>query len=178
MAAAPYVSLNDMKVWLNETSADNDAKIRSAILAASALIENMLGRDLIGATTTETVYGHGVKILFLRRTPITAVASCLVNGVAVPVTFSPISITRTDGLAFDLHVPVVVTFTGGYTPLPDDVVHAAKLTAQAIYTAPAYDQNLMAENIGGVFSGSIQQSGAGNIPVAAQLILESYRARY
>lgn len=178
MPAAPYVSLNDMKTWLDEKSADNDSKIRSAILVASSLIESFVQFDLLSATRTETLYGEGSKKLFPRRTPITAVASCVVNGAAVPVTFSPLAITRTDGYAFDQHEPVVVTFTAGYSPLPEDVVHAAKLTAQAIFVSPAFDQNMAAESIGGVFSGTFQQFGAGNLPVAARVILESYRARY
>jgi hypothetical protein len=177
MPAAPYVALTDMKGWLDEKTADNDAKIRSAILVASSMIEAYCERDLISAAKAETLFGNGSKMLFPRRTPITAVVSCVVAGQAVPVTFHPEAITRTDGYSFDAHQPATVTFTAGYSPLPEDVIHAAKMTAQAVYVSPAYNQNFQSENMGGVFSGSYHQFGPGNIPPAARLLLERYRSR-
>lgn len=178
MPAAPYVSVNDMKTWLGETTSDNDEKLRSAALIASSLIESFCERDLASAAKTETLYGNGSRWLLPRRTPITAVASCLVEGVSVPVSFEPTRIKRTDNSIFEYQQAVTLTFTAGYTKLPDDVAHATKLTAQAIYNSPAYDQNFQTENLSGVFSGSYHQFGPSNIPPAARLMLEAYRARY
>ena len=172
-----YVSLNDMKAWLGEKTTDNDAQISSAILVASSLIAGFCEYELLAATKTETIFGNGSKSLFPRRLPITAVASCMENGVAVPVSFHPEAITRTDGYVFQAHAPVQVAFTAGYDPLPDDVVHAAMLTAQAVYNSPAFDQNFQSENVAGVFSGAYHQFGPGNVPPAARLMLERYRSR-
>jgi hypothetical protein len=178
MPVAPYVSLSEMKVWLGENSTENDEKISGATIIASTLVQSFCERDLASASATETLYGNGTRWLLPRRTPITGVASCLVEGVAVPVSFEPERIKRTDHGVFEYQQAVSVTFTAGYAVLPNDVVHATKLTAQAIYNSPAYDQNFQAENLSGVFSGAYHQFGPSNMPPAARLILETYRARY
>jgi hypothetical protein len=178
MPAAPYVTVSELKGWLGETTSDNDEKLRSAALIASSLIERLCERDLSAATKVETLYGNGSCWLFPRRTPITAVSSCVVDGSSVPVTFEPERIKRTDSGIFEYQKAVTITFTAGYAKLPEDVVHAAKLTAQAIYNSPAYDQNFQAENLSGVFSGSYHQFGPSNIPPAARFMLEAHRARY
>ncbi len=178
MPVAPYVTVSEMKNWLGETTSDNDEKLRSAALIASSLVESFCERDLASATKTETLYGNGSGWLFPRRTPITAVSSCVVDGAAVAVTLEPERIKRADNGIFEYQKAVTVTYTAGYAKLPEDVVHAVKLTAQAIYNSPAYDHNFQSENLSGVFSGSYHQFGPSNIPPAARFMLEAHRARY
>jgi hypothetical protein len=178
MPAAPYVTLAEMKAWLGESGTTNDAAIQSAIDAASSAIERHCGRDFAPGQTTEEIWGTGAFYVFPRRTPITAVASCVISGVTIPVAFNSISVKRQDGLFFGIHDTVTLTYTAGASPIDADVVLATKLTAQAIYGAPAMDQNLGGESTVGFGSSSYAPQGPGGIPRAALGYLEKVVRRF
>lgn len=177
MPAAPYLTVADMRAWLGESDTLNDVAIKGAIDAASAAIERHCGRDFAAGQRTETVFGNGSPYLFPVNTPITAVAACTVDGLAVPVAFDVMGVRRTDGAAFRNAWPVSLTYTAGHAQLPADLVQAAKYTAQAFYTSNAHDQNLAGENIPGFGSQMYSQTGPGSIPRGALVLLEPLRRR-
>lgn len=178
MPASPYVTVADMRAWLGETDTSRDAALRGAIDAASAMVERWCGRDFAAAQRTEQVMGTGTAYLFPAVTPITAVASCTVDGRNVPVRFDATAVRRTDNWRFEMHEPATLTYTAGYADLPDDIVLATKLTAQAVYGAAALDPNLAGESTVGFGSVMYSPTGPGSIPRAAMALLEQHRKRY
>jgi hypothetical protein len=178
MPAFPYVTVAEMRAWLGETDTSRDAALRAAIDAASAMIERWCGRDFATAQRTEQVMGTGTAYLFPTVTPITAVASCTVDGRAIPVRFDIAAVRRTDSARFEMHEPATLTYTAGYDEIPADVILATKLTAQAAYGAGAYDPNLAGESTVGFGSQMYSQAGPGSMPRAAMALLEPLRRRY
>ena len=178
MPAAPYVTLAEMKAWLGEGGTENDAAIEDAIAKASRAVESHCGRDFAPAQRTEQVFGSGSQYLFMKHTPITAVASCTIRGQAIPIDFNILAVRRADGGMFGIHDNPVVTYTAGEATIPADVVLATKLTAQAIYGAPAMDQNLAGESTVGFGSSSYMPEGPGAVPRAAKDLLEKVMRRF
>jgi len=178
MPARAYVELADMKAWLAEAGVERDSEIQRAIEVASQMVERWCGRDFASDTVTEQLIGNGAFYIFPARTPITAVSSVTIDGQAIPFRFDIMGIKRTDGGRFGIHDTVVVTYTGGYDVIPDDVVHATKITAQAVLGAPATDPNLAYENAAGFGAFSYAPQGPGALPRAAMTLLEGVRRRH
>lgn len=169
----PYVTLNDTKAFLGMTTDEHDNHLRGAIAAAEAMAEAFLGRGLLSQQVTEAVRPTDAPTIFPRRTPITAVSSCLVDGRPVEVTHSDIWVRRKDGYYFSRNQAISLTYTGGLAAAPPAVKTAIMLTAQAVFDAGDLDANMLAE--GGNFGGSYQPGGPGSLPRAAQTILAPYR---
>jgi hypothetical protein len=173
----PYITLAELKDWLDETGSDYDGQLLSAISAAEAMIDRFLGYSFGPKTLTEMVPGSGGPTIFPKLTPVTAVSSCTVDGQAVAVTFNTIGVRRTDGGVFPLSSAIMLTYTGGL-PVPDDVKTAMKMTAQAIFSSGDLDANMMGEAIAGAVQGSYQPGGPGSLPIAARTILQPIRRTF
>lgn len=170
-----YVTLEEFKEWLDEPDGTYDNQMRAAIAAAEAMVDRFMGRSIGAKATTERVYGTGGGSVFPSRTPVSAVTSCVVDGRAVDVGFTDISVFRRDGGSFGSRDEILLTYTAGEAAIPEDVKTATKITAQAIYSAADLDANMTGENAGGVMGGNFQPGGPGSIPRAAQTILSPYR---
>lgn len=88
MAQEQLTNLVDVKAYLNVATANDDAVLASLISSVSAFIGRYCGRVFLTASCNE-VYdgpGNGHTRLWLRNTPVTAVASLIVGGVQVPAT--------------------------------------------------------------------------------------------
>jgi hypothetical protein len=169
----PYVTLDELKDFLGVTTGDHDNQLRAAIAAAEAMADAFMGRSLLSQQVTESVRPTDAPTIYPRRTPITAVASCLVDGTSVDVTHSDIWVRRSNGAYFARSQVITLTYTGGLAAAPADVKTAIMITAQAVFDAGDLDANLLAE--GGNFGGSYQPGGPGSLPRAAQTILAPYR---
>ncbi len=169
-----YATLDEFKTWLDDPGSEYDGQMRSALAAAEAMVDRFLGRSMAVKAATERVYGSGGNSVFPARTPITAVSACLIDGEAVEVGFTDISVYRKDGGSFGMRDEILVTYTAGAT-VPEDVKTATMITAQAIYSAADLDANMTGENVAGVLGGSYQPGGPGSIPPAARTILAPYR---
>lgn len=178
MPAAAYVTLAAAKAWLGESGTENDAAIEDAIAKASQAVESYCSRDFASGQRTEQVFGSGSQFLFMKHTPITAVASCIVRGQAISVDFNIMAVRRTDGGTFGVHDAPVVTYTAGLAQIPEDVKLATLLTVQAIRGAPALDPNLAGESTVGFGSASYMPEGPGTVPRAARDLLEKTLRRY
>lgn len=173
-----FITLAEARQWLNLTDASEDDLLLDLIDAASTAVENYCNRPLASATVTEDYTGTGTALLFLRRTPVTAVLQVILAGLPVECSFDSISIRRADGGIFAHGSRVTVTYTGGWDPVPGDIKMATRYTLQAMRNAQAMDPNLMGDSLGGAFSGGYSEAGPGAVPRAARNLLNNYVARY
>ena len=115
-----------------------DALIQRAIDGAGALFGGYLDRELTFGTATEYRHGNGKNELTLyERTPVATVASVVVEGVgAIPAASGPWTSgwwLHGDTLVLRDYTfqrgrrNVCVTYTGGFTTLPEDICHASTL---------------------------------------------------
>jgi hypothetical protein len=172
------ITTAEAAAWLNIADWATDApELPALVEAASAAVEEFCDRRFASATVTETYAGHGSRLIFPRRAPVTGVTSITVDDVAFPTfTFDDTSIKG--GTAFPPSSVIVVTYTGGYATIPDVIQLATKMVVQGMYTAPAMDPNLTSESLGGVFSGGYAENGPGGIGRAARILLQSYVCRF
>jgi hypothetical protein len=138
-------SLADLKIYLQLLTSTTaaDAELTRLLDVASVSVEQYLERTLLSASHTERRSGSGLDTLLLRDTPVSAVASLTIDGVAVAA-----SNGTTDGYLFEnqsifltcgrVFTPgrrnVLVTYTGGYAAnaMPADITHAViEIAAQA-----------------------------------------------
>lgn len=173
------ITVAEAEAWLNITDPSESTGLVDQIEAASAAIEQYCSRKFESAAVTETYTGVGSGMIFLRRTPITAVASITVdNVIKTGFTFDYATIKLSNGEKFPEGSVIVVTYTAGYSSVPYDVRLATKITLQAMVNAQAMDPNLMSESLGNVFSGGYGEWGPGALPRAARNLLAPYKSTY
>jgi hypothetical protein len=114
----PYVTLDELKTFLGLTTDEHDNQLRAAIPAAEAMAEAFMGRGLLSMQVTESVRPTDAPTIFPRRTPITGVASCLVDDRPIDVTHSDIWVRRKDGAYFARSQVISLTYTGGLAARP------------------------------------------------------------
>lgn len=138
--------------------------LAALVSAASQAVERYCGRTFERATLTETHDGRNRSRLWLRRRPIVSVASVTINGTALDNTtsdawvFHPATgeLRRGNGHEaeqFAAWFPwglqnIVVTYTGGYNPIPADVKHATILWARHLADAAQTGGMIASESIG------------------------------
>lgn len=149
-----------------------------AVAAAGRAVEAHCGRIFEAATRTETYDGTGSNSLPLRVWPITSIVSVTISDVAQTVADFYIDgrvMRWRKGLFPYADGNVVVTYVAG--SLPDDVVLATIMTAQAMINAAAVDPNTLGESMAG-YSASFAPEGAGSVPRGAQSLLTPHRSRF
>ena len=135
MAAGDLTSLANVKAWFAPPLAatTDDTLLQRLITAASGFILTWLDRDLVEQSYSEIRDGTGGRRLALAHTPVTAVTSLAIDGVAIspmPDATSPgYGFTATQillrGHAFNRGIRnVVVTYTAGYAATPPEVEQA------------------------------------------------------
>jgi len=130
---ADLTTLADVKAWNNITVSTYDASLTALITAVSTAIQNGLGRQFASASYTETRDGQDTAGLMLANYPVTAVSSLTIDGVAIPAAVG-------QGAGYIVHqfgvslrgysAPrgvknVVVSYTAGYSTVPEDIGQAA-----------------------------------------------------
>lgn len=176
MALAPYATLADLKARLGEETSARDAQLTGFLSAATDAVEQFCGRDFGAGTRTE--YGSGpIPFIMPRAEPVTAVTSLTIDGtlVSARVVLHRKGVVRTDGL--DIMGEWVLVYVTD-ARVPESVKLATLMTAQAMSDAPAFDTNLTGVSVAGVVQGGFQQTGAGNIPLGAQSLLNPYIRRF
>lgn len=122
--------LADVKAWLNITAAADDALLQRLITASSVFMQNWMNRTFATAPYAETRDGSGSDTLVLANTPVTAVSSLTVGGIAQGPSpdgiqpgyvFSDTAVYLI-GSSFPAgRRNVAVTYTAGYTTVPQDL---------------------------------------------------------
>lgn len=127
-------------------SADNsdDALLTRLIGACSGIIERTCNRTFGTATYTDTHNGNGGQFMVFENRPITAVASVTVDDVAIPqstsATMAGWVLSEVWKLSLRGHYRftqgvqnVTVTYTAGYTTIPEDLVQSCCLLVGLAY---------------------------------------------
>jgi hypothetical protein len=185
VAVAPYITADDLLAYMDLPRGKDDAGAAAAAAAACDAVSQFCNAGQAGIRlqqVTEQLTGGGGPTLFPRRRNIASADACVVtypawgtSSVSVPVAVWEDTISRTDGAYFPSGARVLLTYTAGLNPLPDDFVFATLRTAQGIYLAQVRDPNVVNEQIGRAFTGQVRQEGAGSIPPEAQRMLFQHR---
>ncbi len=133
MAANDLTTLANVKQYLAVNVTTDDAMLSRLITAASAFIQSWLNRTFASASYTETRDGHGGQKLAFANYPVTAVASVMVDNVAILAAPDPtqagyrfsFTMLYLNGYSFTRGFQnVVVSYTAGYSSTPFDVEQA------------------------------------------------------
>lgn len=177
------VSLADVKARLGITDTSEDTVLTALIQVATGAIHDFLGYDITSQSRSEIYSGDGRKTLYPRHTPITAVSSLTVNGVAISAAASVntagyvISNQRIDLRGHDFLKGIqniALSYTAGYATVPAAVAEAAAMQVHGLFNARTVDPNVTSESVPGVYSASYRQEGAGSLPPAAKMMLQPF----
>jgi hypothetical protein len=140
MAYGDLTTLADVKAWLqtgqNPFPATDDALLQRLVAAASAFIENWLGRPVASADWLEVRDGTGGQCLAFANIPVTAMLSLSIDGLAIPpapadgtgfgagYTFTPTELALRGYVFTRRPQTVLVTYTAGYSATPPDIAQA------------------------------------------------------
>lgn len=138
-----------------------DDQITIAINSATDAIKHYCNRDLISTTYTNEYYdGNGRDVLYLRNYPITAIASLTVDDIAITSAEYLIEdqgLFRIGGWWSSGRRNIKITYTAGYTSIPDELATIASKVAGDILAQAVSDPSLQSEKIGD-YSYSINNS--------------------
>jgi hypothetical protein len=134
-------TLTALKGYLGVSGNNADAELQRLLDAASATVEQHVGRQLSAGARTERRHGNGRDMMLLRDSPIRSVSSLTIDGLAIPdadanggtgYLFTDSTLWLV-GYAFNRGtLNVRVTYDAGYTAIPADVQHAViEAAAQA-----------------------------------------------
>jgi hypothetical protein len=169
---------------------DLDASEQAALItAASAAVENHCRRTFAATAATEYHDGRGLGRIWLRRRPITAIASVTVDGVALVATdgdfgYDPATgeLYRGDGSGEPRHFPpfphgrrnITVVYTAGYATVPADVKRATIQVVKTVSDQSRFSQTLQTEQLGDYRYVVNTTSQKSELPLSAQALLAPY----
>ena len=185
VAPPGLVTLSVAKEWLNVTDTSQDTLITRLIQAASKAVGNFLNRpNLLSQTYTETYDGTDSKMLCPLNFPITSVASLSIDGNPVSqvtdFTTPGFRVTPTSLLLNGYQRfcrgkdNVAITYTAGYTAIPDDMQQACLMTLQSMVQVQNNDLTIGSESTGG-YSVTYRPTGVGRVPEDAKDLLKTYK---
>ena len=128
-----FTTLANAREYLGVKTANDDNLIDWLIKSATAFITNYLSRDILSAHYTEYRDGAGGVILSLLNSPVTAIATLEVDGVAIPLAASTVAAGYTFNdrqiylRGYQLNrgfQNVKIVYTAGYAAVPDDLQQA------------------------------------------------------
>src|SRR5438876_10147425 len=136
MAFGDLTTLADVKAWLqtgpNPFPATDDALLQRLVTAASQFIQSWLGHQIAAADWLEVRDGTGGQLLVLANSPVTAVLSLSIDGLAIPpapadggfdagYTFTATELALRGYVFTRRSHNVIVTYTAGYPTTPPDL---------------------------------------------------------
>jgi hypothetical protein len=161
-----------------------DAELQRMLDMASKVVEQYVDRSLVSAARIERRNGYDTDVLMLRDTPITAVASLMID--TLPVTasdgttpgyiFQDNSIFLIGGQVFTRgRKNIYVSYTGGYASnaIPADIVHSTIEIA-----AQAYREKEWIGFQSKTLAGETVAFTRGFLPDSAKIVLDLYRRMY
>ena len=179
MAANDLTTVANVKAWLSLPQAADDALIARLITSVSTLMQSWLGCKIISASYAVIKDGTGGTSLFLRNTPVTAVASLSINGVAVPASTGPgvlgyrFAETQVivDGYRFTRgNANIAITYTAGYAVVPPDLEQAA-----IEIVALRYRERDRIGHTSKTLAGETVAFFIGDMPASAKTTLQQYK---
>lgn len=184
-----------VKDELSITDGSKDTTLKRYITSASAAAAQYCGRVFPEETVKDEVWPgrdgppvvNGIDVVQLSRYPVVAVASVTENGTAL-VDGTDFRTDTDNGLLIRLDSngyprrwcawPIVVQYSGGYSPIPDDVEDAVIRMVTKRYSAKGRDASLKQESIPGVIERQFwiaTGEDAGNMTPDIADILSNYR---
>jgi hypothetical protein len=146
-----YTTLENLKPMINvaiNNTAD-DPMLTRLILAASSLIDRFCNRSFTLQSYTEIRNGNGKNRLVLKNAPIVTVTQVVVNGVGYTQMAEPaVGVFASNGATFAFEEQqivlvggrfiqgvknVLIQYTAGFDPVPDDVEQACIDIVTTIY---------------------------------------------
>lgn len=138
------VTLSEAKAHARVDSDFEDELITGLIMAASAMVENYIGRSLM-AQTWRLSLSHFSERIELPRGPVRSVSSFTCSGVAVSgdvytedFDADPPALVRNADASWpsvgDEVNPIVVTYVAGFDPLPADIKQAILMLVASWYS--------------------------------------------
>jgi hypothetical protein len=139
MAYGDLTTLADVKAWLqtgqNPFPATDDALLQRLITAASQFIPSWLNRQIAAADWLELRDGTGGQLIVLANSPVTAILSLTIDGLAIPpaptdggfeagYSFTPTELALRGYVFTRRPQNVIVTYTAGYALTPPDIAQA------------------------------------------------------
>lgn len=177
-------TLADLKVYLSLPSGatSEDTELTRMLDASSAMAESFIERTLATGARTEKRSGHNRDVLYLKDWPVTAVASVVMDGVAIPLSpdgiqtgylFDSESVYLVGRMFTDGRRNVTINYTAGYAAIPSDIVHAVIEIAAQTYREKQWvglqSKSLASETVAYLRNG---------IPDSAADTLRRYRRTY
>lgn len=188
-SVANLVTLEEALKWLDQESdgGDQDALVTAAIATASLAVANYIGYDPNVVSYVETVDGKDTPAIYVRGFPLISVTSITVNDAALSSAayrVTPERIVMKNGDRFPRGLQnVTVTYSAGFSTMPEVFKQAMRMAVKAIYSAKSVDPNIAGESVPGVYSVTYamgQGAGrtgisAGTMPLNAQIMLDPFR---
>jgi len=143
LTISPPLGLAQVKDHLNipQTTITDDDELRGFILAATGLVEGVVG-PLTRRPVSET-YNGGRAALILKQAPVISVTTVTESGTTVAASGYSIStdtgvLTRTSGYSASVWTQgfnnVTVSYVAGRTQIPADLTHAVLETVRHLWT--------------------------------------------
>lgn len=177
---AELTTVANVKQWLGiKSGTDDDTLISSLVIGVSRWIQKYLSRTILTAVYSETLNGNGKDTLFLVNTPITAVSSVVVNGVAIPARTSVVGSGYTFdedaiyliGYSFTKGVQnIQLGYTAGFADVPADLELAAKKLVGMSYR----EKDRIGQSSKGL-AGEQTNFIVKDLPTDVELVLTRYR---
>jgi hypothetical protein len=134
MAQGDLVLMADVKAYLGgDLQSNDDAVLARLISAASQFFVTACARPILAQDYAELYDGRGATRLYLRQTPVLAVASLAIDGVAIPPSPQPCqpgwmlngNVVLLTGFWFRRGAAnVAVSYSAGWAATPADVAEA------------------------------------------------------
>jgi hypothetical protein len=183
---ADLVTLAEVNVALPHRA--DDARLSAWIAAASAAVRAWCGRQALGPpeVVTQTLIGTGGDLIHLSEWPVLidedATFAIVTDGTAVDDDSYTLytdagRVVRTDG-TFALGSESVLTYTAGYTTVPEEVKQAVYLTIEELATESSSDRDLIElRHRDYTEKYATRRAAGGIVPRAARILLRRLRRR-
>lgn len=180
-----FATVAQVQQYLGIPLGTDDARIAALITAVSNQIETCLTRSLLSASRQDVRDGNGRQVLVLTDYPVTAVASVVINGQAVPAVpagdylasgyrFDGARIILQGNWAFQRgRSNVIIQYTAGYDPNGPDAAVFAQMCIEAV--ALRYRQaahiDTSSKSVAGETTAYVQR----DFPLSVQTMLNNYK---
>lgn len=148
------ITLTEFKEYLGETLF-NDLQLQIIVDSVSRIIQERIGREILSQEyADETHDGHGYPPLYLHRRPLTAVSSVMINDVEATdykIRSTEESELNKSELIGSWQVGVAnikVTYTAGYSAVPDDLKMACYQLSSSLLTSIGKAGTIESEKLG------------------------------
>ena len=110
---------------IDVTNTGSDAELTRLIGTVSALIRNLVNRDITTEAYVDKLNGTGSDSIMVPNYPITSISSIVISGVTIAVanyTYDKGQIILLNGLTFPKgRLNIVVSYSAGYATIPYDI---------------------------------------------------------